>query len=78
MTFDYNENACRIIKQYFEGELVRAQDEIRRLESEKNAAPDLRARFEKEAEQAHYKYYEAFAQIKIHEMNYYLENSADK
>lgn len=75
MGFDFNNNACRIIKEYCEGELARAQQEITRLEREKNQAPDLRSRLERETEQAFYKHLEAIAQIKIHEMSYYLGNS---
>ena len=75
MSFEFNTNACAIIKAYFEGELDKARKEIDRLEREKNQAPNLAARFDREAEQAHYKLYEAFAQIKIHEMDYYLSNS---
>lgn len=78
MIFEYNENACRVVKAYFEFELAKAQEQIRRLERERDACLDIMSKMDKEIAQAPFKYIEAHSQVKIREMEYFLDGAKKK
>lgn len=75
MTFVFNENACHTIIGFFSERLKHIRNEIEFMEREMSLATNSAVRFAMNEALARRKHDEAFAQMKISEMEHYLNGS---
>jgi hypothetical protein len=76
MSFHFNQNACVTIIKFYTDRLKSIRSEISFMEGELDAAEDHIVRFAFEEAITRRKYDEAFAEMKIREMEHYLQASS--
>jgi hypothetical protein len=75
MTFVFNENGCKAIKEFHTKRLERIKKEVEFLERERDLSSELEARIAIEEALAQSRFDRAKAEIKIQEMDQYLTSS---
>jgi hypothetical protein len=76
MTFAYNENGCKVIRDYFAERLKLIRHDISFLEQELSIATELAAHIAIDEQLGRRRFEEAFAQQKIAEMERHLASLA--